>query len=70
MDVDFADLVEIAPDRPGKDQAYLMDSKKARRELGWQESHTFEEGIDATVDWVKASFDEISALPLNYIHKI
>ena len=70
MDVGFEDLVEIAPDRPGKDQAYLMDSKKARRELGWQESHTFEKGIDNTICWVKDSFDEISSLPLNYIHKI
>ena len=70
MGVDFADLVEIAPDRPGKDQAYLMDSRKARRKLGWQESGTFEEGIDATVQWVKDSFDEISSLPLNYIHKV
>ena len=70
MGVDFADLVEIAPDRPGKDQAYLMDSRKARRELGWQESVTFEEGADATIQWVKDSFDEISSLPLNYIHKV
>lgn len=70
MDVGFEDLVEIAPDRPGKDQAYLMDSKKARRELGWQESHTFEEGVDDTLHWVKNSIDEISTLPLNYIHKI
>ena len=70
MGVDFADLVEIAPDRPGKDQAYLMDSRKARRELGWQESVTFEEGVDATIQWVTDSFDEISSLPLNYIHKV
>lgn len=70
MDIDFADLVEISPDRPGKDQAYLMDSKKARRELGWQETLTFEEGVDDTIRWVKDSFDEISLLPLNYIHKI
>ena len=70
MGIDFAELVEISPDRLGKDQAYLMDSRKARRELGWQESVTFEEGVDATVQWVKDSFDEISSLPLNYIHKV
>lgn len=70
MDIDFADLVEIVPDRPGKDQAYLMDSKKARRDLGWQETLTIEECIDDTIRWVKDSFDEISTLPLNYIHKI
>ena len=70
MGIDFAELVEISPDRLGKDQAYLMDSRKARRELGWQESVTFEEGVDATVQWIKDSFDEISLLPLNYIHKV
>ena len=70
MDIDFSDLVEIAPDRPGKDKAYLMDSKKARRELSWHESHTFEEGVDETIHWVKEYIDEISSLPLNYIHKI
>jgi dTDP-glucose 4,6-dehydratase len=70
MDVDFAGLVDIVPDRPGKDQAYLMDSKKARRELGWQESLSFEECIKDTIRWVKDSLDEISSLPLNYIHKI
>ena len=34
MDIDFADLVEISPDRPGKDQAYLMDSVKLVEILG------------------------------------
>ena len=70
MGVDFTDLVEIVSDRPGKDQAYLMDSTKARRDLGWRESLTIEDCIDDTIRWVKDSFDEISTLPLNYIHKI
>jgi dTDP-glucose 4,6-dehydratase len=47
-----------------------MDSTKARNSLGWQESVTFEQGVDATVQWVRESFDEISSLPLNYIHKV
>ena len=70
MDIDFADLVEIVPDRPGKDQAYLMDSNKSRIDLGWQETQTVEECIDDTIRWVKASLDEISRLPLHYTHKI
>ena len=70
MGVDFSELVELAPDRPSKDQAYLMDSTKARNSLGWQESVTFEQGVDLTIEWVKESFDEISTLPLNYIHKV
>jgi len=70
MDIEFSELVELAPDRPSKDQAYLMDSTKARSTLGWQESVTFEHGVDQTVQWVKESIDEISSLPLNYIHKV
>ncbi len=70
MDVPFDSLVEFAPDRPGKDQAYLMDSSRARKELGWAESVSFEQGIDATISWVKANLDEIKTLPLDYIHKV
>ena len=69
MRVDFDALVELAPERPGKDLAYLMNSSKARTELDWKESVSFEQGINATVEWVKASFDEIQTLPLDYMHK-
>jgi dTDP-glucose 4,6-dehydratase len=69
MGVDFDELAELAPERPGKDMAYLMNSSKARTELDWKESVSFEQGINATVEWVKASFDEIRTLPLDYIHK-
>ncbi len=70
MGVDFDNLVELTPDRPGKDLAYLMNSNKVRTELDWLESVSFEQGINATVEWVKASFDEIRTLPLDYLHKI
>lgn len=66
---DFSTVAEVAQERPGKDLAYLMNSSKVRTELNWQESVTFEEGIDTTVKWIKASFDEIRSLPLDYIHK-
>lgn len=67
--VPFSDMVEVAPDRAGKDQAYLMDSSKAKGHLGWSESIHFEQGVDATIRWVKDNLDEIRRLPLNYIHK-
>ena len=70
MGVDFDAVAEVAPERPGKDMAYLMNSNKARTELDWKESVSFEQGINATIEWVKASFDEIRTLPLDYIHKI
>lgn len=69
LKIDFEALVEVAPDRPGKDQAYLMDSQRARRELNWQDAVSLEEGIDQTVDWIRTNLEAIKQLPLNYIHK-
>lgn len=67
--VTFDDFVEMAPDRAGKDKAYLMDSEKARKELGWNDEISLIQGINETVAWVKENLDEINTLPLDYIHK-
>jgi dTDP-glucose 4,6-dehydratase len=69
LGVAFSDIAEVGPERPSKDQAYLMDASKARNILGWRESVTFEQGVDQTNQWVKASLTEIKGLPLNYIYK-
>lgn len=69
MGADFGKVVEVSADRPGKDQAYLMDAAKARAELGWSPRYSFVEGIRQTIAWVKENFDEISRLPLDYVHK-
>src|SRR5579883_2079931 len=42
-------LKTYVEDRPGHDRRYLLDSSKIRRELGWQPSVTFEEGLPETV---------------------
>ncbi len=69
MGVPFGSFVEVGPERPGKDQAYLMDASKAQTDLGWTESVNFEQGVDATIRWVKENLDEIKTLPRDYIHK-
>lgn len=69
MGISFDSLIEMAPDRPGKDRAYLMDSSRARSELGWVESISFEKGLDSTISWVKENWNEIKTMPLNYFHK-
>jgi len=43
--------VEHVPDRPGHDRRYSMDWTKIQKDLNWQPSLTFEEGIMATVKW-------------------
>jgi dTDP-glucose 4,6-dehydratase len=44
-------LKQIIPDRPSHDRRYLLDSTKIRKELGWQPTIEFEEGLPATVAW-------------------
>ncbi len=44
-------LVEYVADRPGHDLRYAIDSSKIKRELGWEPSLQFEEGIEKTVRW-------------------
>ena len=45
------DLITYVTDRPGHDARYAIDSTKLHRELGWEPSLQFEEGIEKTVRW-------------------
>ena len=45
------DLITYVTDRPGHDMRYAIDSSKLQRELGWEPSLQFEEGIEKTVLW-------------------
>ena len=69
LDAKFDDCVEVVGDRLGKDAAYLLDSTKLRTELGWTDTITFDQGLDDTIAWVKANFEELKTLPADYIHK-
>ena len=44
-------LITYVSDRPGHDSRYAIDSTKLQRELGWEPSLQFEEGIMKTVRW-------------------
>ena len=45
------DLVTYVTDRAGHDLRYAIDSRKLQKELGWEPSLQFEEGIEKTVRW-------------------
>lgn len=45
------DLIIYVTDRAGHDLRYAIDSTKLQRELGWEPSLQFEEGIELTVRW-------------------
>ena len=46
-----SDLITFVTDRAGHDMRYAIDSTKLKRELGWEPSLQFEEGIEKTVRW-------------------
>ena len=45
------DLITYVTDRAGHDLRYAIDSTKLQKELGWEPSLQFEEGIEKTVRW-------------------
>jgi dTDP-glucose 4,6-dehydratase len=48
-------LITYIKDRPGHDRRYAIDATKINKELGWEPSVTFEQGLDKTIDWYLAN---------------
>lgn len=55
-------LITFVTDRPGHDRRYAIDASKIRRELGWEPTVRFEEGIRATVDWYLANREWVASV--------
>lgn len=50
-------LITYVKDRAGHDLRYAIDSSKLKKELGWEPSLQFEEGIEKTIDWYLSNQD-------------
>ncbi|MDA8641746.1 dTDP-glucose 4,6-dehydratase [Flavobacteriaceae bacterium] len=44
-------LISFVEDRPGHDLRYAIDASKIKKELGWNPTVTFEQGLSETIDW-------------------
>ncbi|MEM9896255.1 MAG: dTDP-glucose 4,6-dehydratase [Bacteroidota bacterium] len=44
-------LIKFVQDRAGHDHRYAIDATKLNKELGWEPSLQFEEGLSKTIDW-------------------
>tara|TARA_Y100000385_G_scaffold228205_1_gene239330 strand:+ start:2322 stop:3368 length:1047 start_codon:yes stop_codon:yes gene_type:complete len=44
-------LITYVKDRPGHDKRYAIDASKIKKELGWEPSLRFAEGLEKTIDW-------------------
>jgi dTDP-glucose 4,6-dehydratase len=45
-------LIRFVQDRPGHDRRYAVDCRKLRQ-IGWQPTVPFDQGLKATVDWYR-----------------
>jgi dTDP-glucose 4,6-dehydratase len=48
-------LISYVKDRLGHDRRYAIDPSKIRQDLQWEPAHTFERGLQETVDWYLAN---------------
>jgi dTDP-glucose 4,6-dehydratase len=46
------EMIEFVADRPGHDLRYSVDTSKVRA-LGWAPTKTFEEALEATIEWYR-----------------
>lgn len=69
MGLDFEQMTETTEKRLGQDDQYLIDSTKARRELGWEPRISIDEGLDEVIEWINHDWETIIKQPLEYVHK-
>ena len=67
--VKFSDLAEVTGDRLGKDQAYLLESKKLREELGWVDCIDLDTGLQDTLSWIDKNLEILKSQNADYVHK-
>ena len=65
----FGELVEVVGERLGKDQAYLLDTVRLRRDLDWSDSIGLDDGLAATLCWVDDNLGRLRDMPTDYVHQ-
>lgn len=70
LSVEFNEIVNYSSERLGKDQSYLLDSKKLRKRFNWKEEYSLEKGINLTLEWIQNNYDFMKTISWEYNHKI
>ena len=55
-----AKLITFVKDRAGHDKRYAIDATKLNKELGWEPSLQFKEGLEKTIDWYLSNSEWIA----------
>lgn len=65
----FEDAIATVDERLGQDAAYVIDSSRARRELGWNPQVSLDGGVDEVIAWIECNWNAIRKQSLEYEHK-
>jgi dTDP-glucose 4,6-dehydratase len=69
MGKDFSKATRAVAERPGQDKAYVLNSSKIRKELGWKPAISLDEGLTEVIAWMEKNWSEISRGPFDYEHQ-
>jgi dTDP-glucose 4,6-dehydratase len=58
----YKDLITFVSDRPGHDLRYAINCDKIKNELGWKQSHNFDDGLRQTVAWYLKNTEWVSSI--------
>ncbi len=67
--IDPAEVIDVVPDRVGKDSSYCLDSGRTREEFGWTDMVSLDDGLVSTLNWVDENLEVLQLLPVDYLHK-
>jgi len=66
--VDFAQATNDVADRIGQDSIYVIDSSKARKEVGWKSEISLDQGLTEVHEWIEREWSTIENETLEYVH--
>lgn len=69
MGIAFEKATKMVEERLGQDAAYVIDSMRARKELGWSPKVSLEVGLSEVIEWIEDNWELIQTESLEYVHK-
>ena len=67
LDIPFDQLCEVVPDRLGQDSRYWLDSSAIKKDVGWEQEITLEEGLKEMVEWGRTYLPQLREMSTEYI---
>ncbi|WP_374631497.1 GDP-mannose 4,6-dehydratase [Ferrovibrio sp.] len=67
LGIPFEQLCEVSGDRLGQDARYWLDSSAIKRDVGWEPSIDWDQGMAEMVAWGKKHIDTLRKLPLDFV---